>query len=58
MIDKTGEPRSSEDIQEAISAIEETLVNFATAPLSTKLLVMLPTIRESLKELLDRRKND
>lgn len=49
--DRTGQPRSDEDIQEAIQAVEHAMVkNMLKVP--PKLAVMLPTIREALKELL------
>jgi len=55
IIDKTGQPRSDEDIKDAIRAIETTLVKGLNS-CSPQLFILLPTIREALIELLLRRK--
>ena len=54
MIDKTGEPRSNEDLQEAIEAIKHAMVN---PPLTHPMLVVnLMAIKELLLELQIRRR--
>ena len=49
--DKTGQPRSNDELKEAISIVEKEIVkvDFRTPTL----FLQLPTIREALKELLD-----
>jgi hypothetical protein len=54
-IDDTGKPRSSEDIKEALMAVENAIVK-DTTKIPPRLYVLLPTIRESLMELLQIRK--
>jgi len=54
MVDKTGQPRSDDDLKEAIAAVEVTMVkHIGKCP--PQLLVSLPTIRAALRELLVRR---
>jgi len=55
MIDKTGQPRSDDELREAISVVEKVMVSIDCFKNPT-LFVQLPTIREALKELLDIRK--
>jgi len=50
IIDRSGEPRSDEDIQEAIDAVTREMVS--RNPGNPELMVMFPTIIESLNELL------
>ena len=47
----SGEPRSETDLQEALTVVEKTIV----MKVPPELGVMLPTIREALIELLERR---
>jgi len=54
MVDKTGEPRSNEDIVEAIDAIKTRLVKGPLDPI----MIFYPTIIDSLIELLERRVRD
>ena len=49
--DKSGQPRSREDLQEALEAVEWTIVRQA-AKTPPRLFVMLATIREVLKEVI------
>jgi len=51
IVDKTGEPRSNEDIGEAIDAIKNRLVKGPIDPI----MVFYPTIIDALVELLQRR---
>lgn len=53
----TGQPRTKEAIVEAIIAVEETIVR-DILKIPPKLGVVLPTIREALIELLERREKD
>jgi len=52
MIDKTGQPRSDDEIKKAILVVEKVMVSIDCFKNPT-LFVQLPTIREALKELLD-----
>ena len=51
IVDKSGQPRSDEDIQEAIDAITNDLIKGKPRPI----MVVYPIILEGLKELLARR---
>lgn len=53
--DLTGQPRSNEDIIEAIEAIKRELVSLKNF---SPILIYYPTIIEALNELLERRKVD
>lgn len=55
--DTSGQPRSRREILDALIAVEQTIVKdiLSVPPL---LGVSLPTIREALIELLDRREKD
>lgn len=53
MEDKSGEPRSDNDIREARTAIQRALISFKDV---SPILLHYPTIIESLNELLVRRK--
>lgn len=54
MVDKTGEPRSDKDLQDAISCINEIMIKHPTVlPLLT---VHAGIIRDCLLELQERRK--
>lgn len=54
MIDESGKPQSDEDLQDAITTIEKLLIK---PPMELPMLaVMLPTIRQLLKELQTIRK--
>ena len=48
--DKTGQPRSDDEIKEAILVVEKEIVKVDFG--NPTLFLQLPTIRESLKELL------
>lgn len=48
--DNTGKPRSDKDIQEAIAEVEKAIVKANTS--NVPLFMQLPTIRQSLNELL------
>lgn len=50
-IDKTGHPRSDDDLRDAIGVIEKQMVLNVTK-IPPELLVLLPTMREGLKELI------
>jgi len=50
-MDKTGQPRSDDDLREAISVVEKEIVKADFG--NPTLFLQLPTIREALKELLD-----
>lgn len=54
IFDESGKPRDTESILEAIEVMGKVLVN----PLKhdPMIVVLAPTIREALKELLERRK--
>lgn len=49
--DKSGQPRSREDLQEALEAVEWAVVRQATK-VPPQLLVLLPTIRDVLREAI------
>ena len=51
MEDKTGQPRSDEDIEEAKQAVQS-IMRGDILKVPPQLAVMLPTIRQSLEELL------
>ena len=53
LIDKTGQPRSNEDLLEAIKVIRKRMITMTTDP---ELFVMFPTILNALEELLILRK--
>ena len=55
MNDRSGEPRSDEDLIEARKAIIKELISLKNV---TPILIHYPTIIDGLKELLERRKND
>jgi hypothetical protein len=55
IIDKSGTPRSDEEIRDAIRAIEKEFPNLWKLPIPN-LVIHFPTIREALIELLIRRK--
>ncbi len=55
IIDKTGEPRSNEDLLEAKKALIEALIKLTNID---PILVYYPTIIEAIDELLERRKNE
>lgn len=56
IIDMTGQPRSDEDIQDALNAVNEIMVKHAMVlPLFT---VHAGTIRDCLRELQRRRKEE
>ena len=55
MIDRSGEPRSDEDLIEAKDAIVKELISLKNV---SSILLYYPTIIDGLKELLERRKND
>ena len=50
--DKTGQPRSNDDLKDALEVVEDTAVE-DILKMPPRLAVFLPTIREALKELLD-----
>ena len=50
MIDNSGKPRSEKDILDAIQTVNKMFLKPGALP--AELFVMLPTIRESLQELL------
>ena len=54
--DKTGQPRSDDDIKEAILVVEKEIVKADFK--NPDLFVQLPTIREALEELLDFREGN
>ena len=54
MTDKSGEPRSLDDLRDAIKAVESTMVR-DMLKLPPELAVMMGTIREALTELMGRR---
>lgn len=53
-IDKTGQPRSEDDLREALQAVEHTMLK-DILKVPPRLAVLLPTIRQALVELLKRR---
>jgi len=55
IIDKTGEPRSKEDLIEAREAIKKDLIDLKNI---TPILIYYPTIIEAINELIERRKGD
>jgi len=55
--DQTGQPRTKENLEEALQAIEHTMVE-DVLKVPPRLAVLLSTIREALVELLERRKKD
>jgi len=48
-IDESGKPRSDDDIKEAIAEVGRAMIQMTGEP---RLLILFPTIIESLKELL------
>ena len=55
IVDKTGEPRSDQDLIEARIAIEKELISMKNFG---PILVYYPTIIEAINELIERRKNE
>ena len=55
IIDKTGEPRSEQDLIEAKTAITKELISHANFG---PILIYYPTIIDAINELLERRKNE
>ena len=51
MEDKSGEPRSTEDLKEAVQIIERAIVQ-GSLEIPPALLIMLPTARDGLIELI------
>jgi hypothetical protein len=49
IVDKTGEPRDTKDILDAIKVCKGTFIRMQASP---ELLVILPTVIEGLNELL------
>lgn len=55
IVDKTGKPRSEQDLIEARTAIEKELVSMKNFG---PILIYYPTIIEAINELIERRKNE
>lgn len=50
-VDKTGQPRSEEDLKEALRAVENTMIHHMLK-VPPELAVLMSTIRDALVELL------
>ena len=55
MVDKTGQPRSIEQLLEACNALKKSLFDIKNID---PILIHYPCIIEALQELIDRRKKD
>ena len=55
IVDKSGEPRSDEDLKEALTQVEVVILK-QILKLPPNLMVHMTTIREALMELIMRRK--
>lgn len=57
VVDKTGQPRSEENLEEALQVVEHAIVK-QMMQIPPRLFLQLPIIREAVIELLERRKKD
>lgn len=55
-IDRTGQPRSEQDLKDALLQVEGSILNILKVP--PNLAVYLTITREALMELIERRKYD
>lgn len=53
-IDKSGEPRSKEDLEEASRIMRKALINMTLIG-NPEITIQIPTILDALKECLERR---